>query len=78
MDRAEISQRFDPVDMEQMRLLASVPPGRRIRAMLDAADFVRGIIRGRLRRLHPDATDLELGRMLLEELERADRTQGRP
>jgi len=78
VEKTEHSRRFGPVDMDQMRLLASLPPGRRIRAMLHTADFVRGLIRGRLRRLHPDATEQELGLMLLKELERVNRTQGRP
>ena len=65
--------RFDPVDIAQMRLLAQLPPGRRIRTMLDAQALVRGLILGRLRRQYPNASERELGLKLLEEVSRANR-----
>ena len=34
--------RFDPVDIEQMRLLGQLPPGRRIQVMLDAQELAVG------------------------------------
>jgi hypothetical protein len=46
--------RFDPVDVEQMRLLSRLSPGRRIRVMLDARELAVGLIRGRLRRRYPE------------------------
>jgi hypothetical protein len=63
--------RFDPVDITQMRLLAQLPPGWRIRPMLEAQALIRGIILGRLHRQYPDASERELGLKLLEELSRA-------
>jgi len=63
-----LTWRFDPVDITQMRLLAQLPPGRRIVAMLDAQALARGIIMGRLRRQYPDASEQELGLKLLEEV----------
>lgn len=42
--------RFDPVDREQMRLLAHLSPGQRIQLMLNAREIAVGFIRGRLRR----------------------------
>lgn len=68
---------FDPVDLVQMRLLAKLPPGRRIRTMLDAQAFARALIRGRLRRLYPSASEHELSLKLLEEVERGNRTPPR-
>lgn len=62
--------RFDPVDITQMRLLAQLPPGRRVGVMLAAQEFVRGTIRGRLRRQYPDASERDLALKLLEELSR--------
>lgn len=62
--------RFDPVDITQMRLLAQLPPGRRVAPMLDAQAFVRGTILGRLRRQYPTATESELGLKLLQEVSR--------
>jgi hypothetical protein len=63
--------RFDPVDIDQMRLLAQLPPGRRIRTMLEAQAFARGLILGRLRQQYPNASDQELALKLLEEVSRA-------
>lgn len=62
--------RFDPVDITQMRLLAQLPPGRRVGVMLAAQEFVRGTIMGRLRRQYPHASDREMALKLLEELNR--------
>lgn len=77
MEEEVSSRRFDPLDLLQMRLLAKLPPGRRIRAMLDAQALARGLIRGRLRRLYPDASDREWSLKLLEEVERGKRMQKR-
>ena len=67
------SRRFDPVDIQQMKLLARLPAGHRVRVMLDAQAFARSIKMGRLRRLHPHASQQELGLKLLEEISRGDR-----
>ena len=62
--------RFDPVDITQMRLLAQLPPGRRVYAMLEAQLLARGIIMGRLRRQYPNASKRDLNLKLLEEVSR--------
>ena len=41
--------RFDPIDVEQVRLLRQIPPRRRIQVMLDARELAVGLIRSRLR-----------------------------
>ena len=66
--------RFDPVDIEQMRLLGRLPPGRRIQVMLDARELAVGLIRGRLRRQYPDLSLRALNLKVLEELARVHRT----
>ena len=73
-----MTRRFDPVDIEQMRLLGRLPPGRRIQALLDARELVVGLIRGRLRRQYPDLALRELNLKVLEEIARAQRTSPRP
>jgi hypothetical protein len=70
--------RFDPVDLEQMRLLGHLPPGRRIQAMLDARELAVGLIRGRLRRRYPDLSPRALNLTVLEEIARAQRTDPGP
>lgn len=62
---------LDSVDISQMQLLAQIPSGRRVRAMLDAQALARGLIKGRLRRQYPDASERELALRLLEEVSRA-------
>ena len=62
--------RFDSVDITQMRLLANLPPGRRVYVMLEAQALARGMIKSRLRRQYPQASDRELGLKLLEEVSR--------
>ena len=63
---------FDPIDEEYLRLLGRLGAGRRLLAMVDAHELVYGLIRGRLRRRHPDLSAIEMGQMLLEEIARAD------
>jgi hypothetical protein len=64
--------RFDPVDLEQMRLLGRLSPGQRIRVMLEARELAVGLIRGRLRRQYPDLSPREINLKVLEEIARAD------
>jgi hypothetical protein len=70
--------RFDPVDVEQMRLLSRLSPGGRIRVMLDARELAVGLIRGRLRRRYPDLSTRALNLKVLEEVARAGRTRPGP
>ena len=70
--------RFDPPDIEQVRLLARLTPGQRIQVLLDARELAVGLIRGRLRRQHPDLSLRELNLKVLEEIDRAGRTRPGP
>jgi len=70
--------RFDPVDVEQLRLLSRLPPGRRLQVMLDARELAVGLIRGRLRRQYPDLSLRELNLKVLEEIDRVQRTPPGP
>jgi hypothetical protein len=70
--------RFDPVDLELMRLRGRLSPGQRIQAMLDARELAVGLIRGRLRRQYPDLSPRELNLKVLEEIDRVQRTSPGP
>ena len=70
--------RFDPVDLEQMRLRGRLSPGKRIQAMLDARELAVGLIRGRLHRRYPDLSPRALNLKVLEEIARAQRTNPGP
>ena len=73
MDK-NVTYRFDPVDLEQMRLVAQLSPGRRIQIVLDARELSVGLIRGRLRRRYPRLSPREINLKVLEEIDRAERT----
>jgi hypothetical protein len=70
--------RFDPVDLELMRVRGRLSPGQRIQAMLDARELAVGLIRGRLRRQYPDLSPRELNLKVLEEIDRVQRTTPGP
>ena len=70
--------RFDPVDVELMRLRVRLSPGQRIQAMLDARELAVGLIRGRLRRRFPDLSFPALNLKVLEEIDRVERTDPGP
>jgi len=78
MTQEEPRYTFDPVDIPQMRLRASLSPARRIQVMLDAREFVAGLKRGRLRKRYPDLSDRELNLKLIEELSHVRTTFPRP
>lgn len=69
----KVTYRFDPVDLEQMRLLGRLSPGQRIRVMLDARELAVGLIRGRLRRQHPHPSPREINLKVLEAIKDAAR-----
>jgi hypothetical protein len=64
---------FDPVDRQQIKLLGSLPPEKRICAMLDARELAVGLVRGRLRRRFPDLSEVELNLKVLEATNHAPR-----
>ena len=68
----ETSNPWGPLDLDQMRLLARVPVAKRIRSMLEAQYLVMSIVRGRLRRQHPDLSQREINLLVLEEVSRHD------
>ena len=70
--------RFDPVDLELVRLRGRLSSGQRIQAMLDARELAVGLIRGRLRRQYPGLSNRELNMKVLEEIDRAQRTPPGP
>ncbi|MBL7162408.1 MAG: hypothetical protein ISS57_07360 [Anaerolineales bacterium] len=74
----EAKYTFDPVDIAQMRLRASLSPARRIQVMLDARELAVGLMRGRMRKRYPDLSDREINLRLIEELSHARTSFSRP
>jgi hypothetical protein len=65
-----LRRRLGPTDELQIRLLMSIPPERRVRTMMDTAESFMDGWRARLRRAHPDKSDLETCLMLFKWLYR--------
>ncbi len=62
---AEIVRGLDPVDWVQVRLIANLPPDRRIVPSMRAQAFAMAALRGTLRRRFPDLTRSELNMKVL-------------
>lgn len=62
---------FDPIDIDQLRLVSTLSVSTRIQRLLDARELAVGLIRGRLRRQYPDLSSRELNLKVLQEIERA-------
>ena len=73
-----MTYRFDPVDIELLRLRARLTPGERIQALLDARELLVGLIRGRLARRYPDLPPSLLNLKVLEEIDRVQQTRPGP
>lgn len=67
-DVAALKQRLGPADKTQIRLLLNVSPGKRIQTMLARQTTVLHGWRARLRRAHPNLSDLELCQLLFARL----------
>jgi hypothetical protein len=57
--------KFDPIDWQQLELLAKLTPGERMRASVMAHEFATALLRGTLRRRFPDLSLAELNMMVL-------------
>ncbi len=64
----KLRQRLGPADEQQIRLLLNVEPAQRLRTMLDMQNILLNMWRARLRRAHPDLSDLELSRLIFARL----------
>lgn len=60
---------LEPVDIERLRMLARLTPGKRILLMLNARELAVGLKRGRLRKQYPELDTAAINLKLLEELE---------
>lgn len=67
----ELQRRLGRADVQQIRLLLCVPPEQRIETMLRMQKVVLGIWFERMRRSHPDLTDLDLCRLVFQRLKQS-------
>lgn len=68
------SSQYDPVDLNHLGMMGRLGAGKRVLAMMDAHELICGLIRGRLRRRHPDLSPAEMSSMLLQEIARGNFT----
>ena len=68
----ELSNRFDPVDWQEVRRWADLSAGMRIQTLMDARTLALGLMRGRLRRRYPDLSTEEINMLMIKELQRED------
>ena len=68
--REALQRRLGPTDELQIRLLMRIPPERRVRTMASTAAVIMNSLRDRLRRAHPELSDLELCRLMFDRLYR--------
>jgi hypothetical protein len=67
-DQERFQQRLGPADELQIRLLLRVPPAQRLRTMLEMQATLLNGWYARLRKSHPELSDLEVCRMMFERL----------
>jgi hypothetical protein len=68
--KEELKRRLGPPDLLQIRLLLGVPPERRVLTMLDMQAVVLNMWYDRLRRSHPEISNMELTRMVYHQIYR--------
>jgi len=60
--------RLGAADVDQIRLTLSVPAGQRMRNMLDMQNLLLNIWHARMRKAHPELSDLERTRLVYQRL----------
>lgn len=64
----ELQRRLGPADVQQIQLLLRTPPKERIRTMLAMQKIVLNMWRRRLRKAHPELSNLELCQLMFQRL----------
>jgi hypothetical protein len=64
-----LKRRLGPADKDQIRLLLRVPPEQRLHTMLDMQEVILNNWHSRLRKAHPELSDLDLCRLVFKRLQ---------
>jgi len=67
-DTSSDALQFDPIDWQQLELLAQLTPAQRTLTMIRAAEFVRAGLRATFRRRFPKLSDEEINMKVLAHL----------
>ena len=63
--KSDLNLSFDPIDWQQLELLARLTPAQRILLGMQAQEFARAMLRGTLRRRFPELSQAELNMQVL-------------
>jgi hypothetical protein len=67
---------FDPIDWVQVKLIANLPPGKRIIPMLQATEMVRAGLRAAFMKKFPELSRGEINMKILEYMTDMDKRYG--
>ena len=65
MQPSSFDLEFDPIDWQQMQLLAQLSPAQRTLTMVRAAEFVRAGLRAAFHRRFPELSDAEINMQVM-------------
>ena len=65
----ELERRLGKPDPDKIRRLIRLPPEKRIAIMLEEQDRVLNTLRAKLRAEHPELSDLELTKLVFQQVE---------
>jgi hypothetical protein len=63
--KSDLNLSFDPIDWQQLELLARLTPAQRILLGMQAQEFARAALRGTFRRRFPELSQAELNMQVL-------------
>ena len=75
-DISKIVDGFDPIDRMQVKLIASLPPGKRIIPMLRATEMIRAGLRSAFTKKFPELSRSEINMKILNYMTDMDRLNG--
>jgi hypothetical protein len=75
-DISKIVDGFDPIDWVQVKLIANLPPGKRIIPMLRATEMVRAGLRAAFMKKFPELSRSEINMKILNYMTDMDKRYG--
>jgi hypothetical protein len=75
-DISKIVDGFDPIDWVQVKLVANLPPGKRITPMLQATEMIRAGLRAAFMRKFPKLSRSEINMKILNYMTDMDKRYG--
>lgn len=73
---SKIVDGFDPIDWVQVKLVANLPPGKRIIPMLQATEMVRAGLRAAFTKKFPELSRSEINMKILNYMTDMDKRHG--